>query len=238
MAYAYVNANNAENAASGSDIAVTLNGVTAGHLLVVCIQAINTNSVTISSVADDASGGSNTYSPVEHIYATNIPWRQWMYYSVVATGGNLTITATYSGATGGERAILVMEFSGPAASPLDGTNYTTADAAAGGDGVESIGPLTPSASDCMVVAQLADATGTDYSTPTGGFTLQQQTTNGISNCAQFYLIQSGAASAATCGATAGADGGYCGVMAVFTPAAAAPAADYGDQGMIIQIDYA
>ena len=222
MAYAWVADNFAEFATSDSTVAVMLNGVTAGNLLVVTISIGNADARTISSVAD----GTNTYNAVTNVYSAIISWRQWMYYCVPGTGGNLTITATFSGAVTGGRAIMVTEYSGGHATPLDGTNYTTVDAEGNADGTETIGPLTPSENDCLLVASLADGTVTAYGTPINGYTIGQDSDPDICNVCQLYLIQTTAAES-TAGATGNAWGSYCGCMAVFKAAAAAGGAAGG-----------
>lgn len=85
-------------AAGSSSIAITVAATSAGNLLVVIVGG-NPNTVTISSVTDNATGGSNTYAQRSGARGTDASrfidcWRSLS----AAHGGATTITITGSGA--------------------------------------------------------------------------------------------------------------------------------------------
>jgi hypothetical protein len=97
---------------AGSTISVTVTSTTIGNLLVVGVAHIN-NAVTVASVSDNASGGSNTYVQAAGAAAVistgGNPAATDLWYVLNATnGGATTVTVTLS-ASDAYRAIWVWE---------------------------------------------------------------------------------------------------------------------------------
>lgn len=111
MAYAFVNAWNNGGPTSGTTGTVSPTGVTVGNLLYLLIQCADSR--TINSVSD----GSNTYSVANARIVPGVT-DMWGYFCPVTTGGNLTITVTFS-ASVTDIFIGAVEYSGIAASPFD-----------------------------------------------------------------------------------------------------------------------
>lgn len=120
MAVAYVQSNHTRAFGGGPD-AVTLNGVTAGNLLIVAVGWLNYGQ-TISSVA----GNGNTYTPIDaYAASTDGGGALSTFYVKNAASGNTTVTVTWSGEPGFHD-IYIYEVSGcDTTAPLDvhATNY-------------------------------------------------------------------------------------------------------------------
>lgn len=105
-----------ELAATATTIALTLNGVAAGSLLVIIVGVVGSTTTTISGVQDDL--GTVGVSVGRAVYATNGYGEIW--YIKNATAGNRTVTVTYS-ATITNRYMCLIEADADTSSPLDQT---------------------------------------------------------------------------------------------------------------------
>lgn len=117
MAAAHVQQVISESFGAITTIAITVNGVATGNAI--CGQVVwNSGTVTLDSVTDT---GSNTYVRLNNP-VTSGSQRAALFYALNVTGGNLTITATFSAATAnGWNALIVHEASGIATTgALDG----------------------------------------------------------------------------------------------------------------------
>lgn len=136
MAYAFVQQNAADNAATATTITVTLTP-TAGNLLVFCVSgdSLDTTSIALS---DNLGGGgsSNTFTQIATNLASQGDQLCAWWFAANCKGGATTFTATYSASTR-FRTIYVGEYSGIAtASPF--LNGARAQSAAPGTGTDAI----------------------------------------------------------------------------------------------------
>lgn len=106
-------------------VAVTLAPTASGSLIVVCTG--NAGTRTVLSVVDDASGGSNTYTQAASAAATQAAHQSDIWYVLsAANSGAVTVTATFSGATGTfNKEAWVFEVSGFTTAAFDGAGGVT-----------------------------------------------------------------------------------------------------------------
>lgn len=135
MAYAFVQQNANDNAASATTITVTLTP-TAGDLLVFCVagDSADTSSIALS----DNLGSHNTFTQIGTDLLTASSQRCAWYFAANCKSGATTFTATFSAGTR-FRTIYVAEYSGIATtSPfLNGTRAESANPGTGTDAVSS-----------------------------------------------------------------------------------------------------
>src|SRR5262245_26839828 len=137
MAYAFVQQNANDNAASATTITVTLTP-TAGNLLVFCVSgdALDTTSIALS----DNLGSHNTFSQIstDLVTASGSDQRCAWYYAENCKGGATTFTATFSAGTR-FRTFYVGEYSGIATSGsfLNGARAEQGNPGTGTDAVSS-----------------------------------------------------------------------------------------------------
>lgn len=132
--------------ASSSGISVTVSATTQGNLVVVGID-MDDQVATLTSVTDNASGGSNTYALSSAVDFSGK--RMYVAYGVQVNGGATSITTAYSGATAFTR-VGVDEYSGGAT-----TNATVFDkSSTGSGGGTSLGvtSFTPTQDGNLIVA--------------------------------------------------------------------------------------
>jgi hypothetical protein len=90
MTWARIQGAGAQNSTASASVAVSLSGVVAGHLVICCVNRLGTT--TQSSFSDSQS---NTWTLlVDEAQSTQNSLS--VYYSVITTGGSLTITSTAS----------------------------------------------------------------------------------------------------------------------------------------------
>lgn len=97
--------------ASGTTVAQTVSGISAGNGLVVCTTAFNSTSVTFTSVTDNAAGGSNTYAKRHQSTFANRTSACTFDCITLTKGAPTSITCTVAGA-GSEISIVVFEVAG------------------------------------------------------------------------------------------------------------------------------
>jgi uncharacterized protein DUF4038/collagenase-like protein with putative collagen-binding domain len=135
MAYAFVQQNSADNAASATTITVTLTP-TAGNLLVFCVSgdSLDTSSIALS----DNLGSHNTFTQIGTDLVTANDQRCAWWHAANCKGGATTFTATFSAGTR-FRTIYVAEYSGiVTTSPLlNGARAENANPGTGTDAVSS-----------------------------------------------------------------------------------------------------
>lgn len=105
--WAYVQ-NKIGNGGGGGPSSVTQtfnSSVAVGDLVIVATS--NYNNLTISSVSDTGGSSSNTWIPVAS--ASNTAAYTFLYYSIIAYGGTLSVTVQYSGS--GYPALDIIEYS-------------------------------------------------------------------------------------------------------------------------------
>lgn len=163
MAYAFVQQNAADNAASATTITVTLTP-TAGNLLVFC--AIGESGDTASIALSDNLGSPNTFSQIGTDLVSVLNERCTWWYAANCKGGATTFTATYTGSTR-FRGIYVAEYSGIAtASPfLNGARAENINPGTGADAVSS-GVANATSQPALVWGFSLDVNGS--STPNAG----------------------------------------------------------------------
>jgi hypothetical protein len=153
MGYALVQTveNNAD--AASATIAVTINGVVAGNLLVVCVAGYNYTDADVSGVADDQSTAAVKAADKSSSTANN---NCEIWYFQNHGGGNRTVTATFTTSNAQYRYITVSEWSGGAITSVfegkainDGTSATPStgnlDVTPSQDGMLIIGLIHPNA---------------------------------------------------------------------------------------------
>ena len=135
MAYAFVQQNAADNAATATTITVTLTP-TAGNLLVFCVSgdSLDTTSIALS----DNLGSHNTFTQISTDLVSLLDQRCAWWFAENCKGGATTFTATFS-ATTRFRTIYVAEYSGIATtgSFLNGTRAENTAPGTGTDAVSS-----------------------------------------------------------------------------------------------------
>lgn len=166
MAYAFVQQNAADNAASATTITVTLTP-TAGNLLVFCVSGDSLDSTSIA-LSDNLGGGgsSNTFSQIGTDLVASTDQRCAWWYAANCKGGATTFTATFSAGTR-FRTIYVAEYSGiVATSPLlNGARAENANPGTGTDAVSS-GNANATSQPALVWGFCIDTNG--GTTPTAG----------------------------------------------------------------------
>lgn len=154
MAFTYVQAANATTTTSSTSSSVTLNGITAGNLLVLWVKFEGGGATTVT-VSDGTSSFTAAPTQINH---SNGQLNGQFFYLLSANAGNKTITATYGAARSYKR-MIVSEYSysntaaftddagnyGNSASPSSGnmTSYNGANLGVGGFG-EYAGTTTSS----------------------------------------------------------------------------------------------
>ncbi len=135
MAYAFVQQNSADNAATATTITVTLTP-TAGNLLVFCAtaEAGDTSAIALS----DNLGASNTFVQIGTDLVSVLNQRCTWWYAENCKGGATTFTATFT-ASARFRTIYVAEYSGIVTSGafLNGARAESVNPGTGADAVSS-----------------------------------------------------------------------------------------------------
>lgn len=106
-----------ELSGSATTIALTLNGVVGGSLLVITVGAVSSTGTTITDVRDDLNNIGVSIGRA--VYATNGYGELW--YIKNATSGNRTVTVTYS-STAIQRYMCLIEADGDTSAPFDKTS--------------------------------------------------------------------------------------------------------------------
>lgn len=120
MALSVLQTVGAAGAGAGTTVVITVSATAIGSCLVVGIT--NGQSATVSTITDNASGGSNTYVQATNALGTNAGKRADTWYCLSATnGGATTITITVS-ASGSERQATFWEVSGFTTAAFDIAN--------------------------------------------------------------------------------------------------------------------
>lgn len=167
MAYAFVQQNAADNAASAATITVTLTP-TAGNLLVFAItgDSADTTSIALS----DNLGTHNTFTQIGTDLVTGNAQRCAWWFAANCKGGATTFTATFSTGTR-FRAVYVAEYSGIAtASPfLNGARAENAAPGTGTDAVSS-GNADATSQPALVWGFCIDTSGSTTPNAGTGFT--------------------------------------------------------------------
>lgn len=173
MAYAFVQQNANDNAATATTITVTLTP-TAGNLLVFCISgdALDTTSIALS----DNLGAHNTFTQISTDLTTapGSDQRCAWYFAENCKGGATTFTATFS-ATTRFRTIYVGEYSGIATSGsfLNGTRQeqgnpgTATDAVSSGNANATSQPALVWGFSLDIFTGATPAAGTGFTSRTG-----------------------------------------------------------------------
>lgn len=161
----HVQNNHASSDTQSGTLAVTLNGVSTGNLIAVFAFCYHgPGSVGIASVADDQG---NTYAAVDTANPDTAEWFK-TFYARNVTGGNLTITVTYTG-TPTYRRVIVTEYSGlsTAADVLDAHSISAVTTTWGtGTDVATSGAATTTANGDTVIGFYGQVS--DQTLPTAG----------------------------------------------------------------------
>ena len=147
---------------------------------------------TLSSIADNQAGGSNTYLLVDNTLDSSNGQRLYHYVTTTATtGGSLTITGTWSSASATSTGIWVKEIGG--SSGYNGTNHAANLQTAPGTGTDAVtsGLLGTVATVPALVSSMT------YSTISGGSGGAFTTGTGYTSGAQGWLFGSGSNNAAS-----------------------------------------
>ena len=221
MAIAHVQSIANGGAGSATTVAATTAGsVTAGDLIVLFIA--HQSAVTISSVAD---GRGTTYNQIGSVYVDSGNGQKGvLYYGIAAAGtGAITVTVTFS-ATCTFRHIVISEYSGNHASPLDQfyTPTTPSNTATGTDATKSDSSITPSVNNCLIYAGFQDSSGTPTVAPgtSPAFNERTDDTLGGGTIQVEDLVQGSAVAVFGTWTVGTAGHGYQGVVASFKPATA------------------
>lgn len=167
MAYAFVQQNAADNAATATTITVTLTS-TAGNLLVFAISgdSLDTTSIALS----DNLGTHNTFTQIATDLVATTDQRCAWWFAANCKGGATTFTATFS-ATTRFRTFYVAEYSGiVTTSPLlNGARAENANPGTGTDAVSS-GNANATSQPALVWGFCIDTNGSTTPTAGTGFT--------------------------------------------------------------------
>jgi hypothetical protein len=167
VAYAFVQQNAADNAASATTITVTLTP-TAGNLLVFCVSgdSLDTTSIALS----DNLGTHNTFTQIGTDLVTAVDQRCAWWFAANCKGGATTFTATFSAATR-FRTIYVAEYSGIATTNpfLNGARAENDNPGTGTDAVSS-GNANATSQPALVWGFCIDVNGSTTPTAGTGFT--------------------------------------------------------------------
>ena len=167
MAYAFVQQNAADNAASATTITVTLTP-TAGNLLVFCVSgdSLDTTSIALS----DNLGTHNTFTQIGTDLVTAVDQRCAWWFAANCKGGATTFTATFSAATR-FRTIYVAEYSGIATTNpfLNGARAENDNPGTGTDAVSS-GNANATSQPALVWGFCIDVNGSTTPNAGTGFT--------------------------------------------------------------------
>ena len=147
MAYGYVQAEDGDNVASGTTMAATLTGVTAGNLLVAAIRFASQTRTVVSFL------GGGTWALVERQEGSSTGLEVW--YCEIATGGDTTTTATMSSTLTAGRMFLA-EYSGIKTVGAFNTDLGGLLAAATSPG--TIGPITTTDAPNLILTVAANVT--------------------------------------------------------------------------------
>lgn len=132
--------------ATSTGISVTVSATTKGNLVVVGID-MDDQVATLTSVTDNATGGSNTY-----VLSSAVDFsgkRMYVAYGVQINGGATSITTAYSGATAFTR-VGVDEYSGNAST--NALVFDRASSGTGGGTSISVSSFTPAQDGNLIVA--------------------------------------------------------------------------------------
>jgi hypothetical protein len=153
-----------ETSANQATVDVTVTSTTAGNLGVVC--GMNTGTLTISGVADNAPGGSSVYAQVPgstfHGNANDMG-EVWRCLSL--KGGATTVTITFSAADTSIKDGFFSEVSGLSSPVTDGVNTVSAQTGAGT--TDTGAAITTGATDGIAFGYI-NTSGGVVSNPAGG----------------------------------------------------------------------
>jgi hypothetical protein len=142
-----------KNVAEGTGVGslnVTLNSTVSGNLVVAGSAVYNGSSSAPNSAITDGSGNSYTQSFTRSASSGTDRLETGLSYSVLTTGGNLTITCD-PGASTYDMTVFVHEFSGPHATPTSGTPVTNAGTT---ETTADTTAFTPADADALYIAVL------------------------------------------------------------------------------------
>lgn len=153
----------------------TLTGVGAGHLLVIYTR-VNVGNATVGFTGDTVVTDASCFN-WPNGFSSNTMQISWV---VSATGGNETITATWSGSN--FNFLVVAEYSGAAASPFDGCHFVNVNA----NPVNS-GNITTTAADDLLIGTFTDASGsTAITSVSASYTSRQMANSGSTIFDEFW----------------------------------------------------
>ena len=181
MAVAFKSSYFSAGASSGTTITLTPS-TTAGSLIVL-IVACKATSLTVSGIADNASGGSNVYTSCGANSVDTSNYRTEVWYAANAKA-TTSIVVTMSGTiTDGNVAML--EYTGAATS----TPFDVATTGAGASGTTwNTGSFTPTASGETVVCFAIDAAGVGNQSPATNYTQRDNGNgSGAKLCGEDYI---------------------------------------------------
>ncbi len=182
-------------------VAATISPVV-GNTVVVAVRLFGGVTGDTCTVADNASGGTNTYTAVDSIFDNlNGGFKIFTFYAQIARSGVTTITATTPSL--GFQILTVDQFSGvTTASPLDGHAIQVNNGPGNGGDLVTSGTFSTVSDGDLVYGVTADETS--ISTLTHGTSFTQDQFNAGSAFMTEHRIQSAHGStAATFNATAG-----------------------------------
>ena len=176
--------------ASGSTIAVTITANSASNMLVVC--AANRTTLTVSTVADNATGGSNTYTQfgAGSAHGVNGTRESDCFKTLSAAhAGATTVTVTFSGTVTNSAHAEVWEVSGFVTAAEDGGNHN------GTTGANPAGASVTTTSTTGFCVGALETNGSLTANPAAGneFTSGGDSASGADNYGFVSLISSTAA---------------------------------------------
>jgi hypothetical protein len=173
MAFAHIQGSGNATSAEVTTLSVSLTGVTAGHVLIVGVVG---DIFTTGALTFTCSDGSNTYTSAA-VYSNSaiigITLSFQIFYAVVTTGGNLTVTITAN--TAANIGMAVDEYSCPGNFAIDSSvNNLTATATT----AFTLGTITVSRANELVYSVFATGGATtDTFTAGSGFVLRANNGN-------------------------------------------------------------
>jgi hypothetical protein len=166
MAIAFVNSGTASDDASGTTLTTSAQNVTAGNLLVGCLE-FGTAAVTLQSVADTAG---NTWNTRPLFTAANNNKIQVFYAFNVLGNASNQVTTTLTGTGASFRRSIIHQYSGALTSNPFDVDIPGADGASGT--TLTSGSFTPSEANEMAVVFVSDDDGISNVFSSGTYTLR------------------------------------------------------------------
>jgi hypothetical protein len=141
------------------------NNITTGNLLIL-VAGLDGAARSVSSVTDTAG---NTWTLVESVASPNAPTSSYvsLWYTVVSAGGGTRPTITANLSAGNNHGLILREYSGLTATPVDVTENAAANSTV--SSFTSDTTSTPSQADSLVVgAAMVRSTSSSYTASSGG----------------------------------------------------------------------